>query len=583
MKAGKAGLYHPDGIVMFEFNVFSGMKPALALHLLEQGQAEKAVNCLLESGEIRPLGGPGFVDYVPGKAATIFRYCDEWLIWPERVTLREGPIAGDSKKRIYGTDAQGAFVFCSEDETEANSLVNRYALGVPAPVAAPAVAVSGTPEDGAEIVSRAYVYTLVSDLGEEGPPSAPSQNVEVQKGQTVTIAGMNSSAAGYRPVSLMRIYRTVTGTETTEFQFVSEVQAGESSYTDTKVDSDLAEVLPSRYWIPAPEGLSGLTALPGNMFAGFKGNEIFLSEPGYPHAWPDGYSMSVPHRIVAMEAAGNTLVVLTEANVHTITVDDPALAVPSKLDGYLPCTSAAGVAASPLGVIFPSLDGLYLVEPGAAPRRLTSGVFTEKDWRKLQPETFNAVWYAGQYICFHAPSNGFVFNPSSLLLSNLGFHCKALAVEPEGRLLHVAYPVVNRTAICLWDGSEFTLRSQWVSGEMRVREPINMEAAVLVADYDSAPEYPFLKEELQYSCLGSEGAGSVCLGGDSQSIYRNLPKGEVHFVLKADGREVYFKKVTGPEPFILPAGYLATRFQMEITTDIPVSRVAMATGLGDLL
>lgn len=334
---------------MFEINVFSGMKPALAAHLLEVGQAVSAVNCLLDSGELRPLGGLLKMAAVQGRTGTIYRYRNQWLSWEKRVTLRTGPIAGDHKERVYGTDDRGAFIFCSDDELDRNGLVNRYALGMPAPEAAPQVAGSGTGEDEADIVSRVYVYTLVSDLGEEGPPSPPSAVVDVKKGQSVTVSNLSAEAEDYRPVKLIRIYRTVTGTESAEFQFVAELEASETSFIDTVTDSDTGEVMPSRYWVPAPEGLSGLTSLPGNMFAGFKGNEIYVSEPGFPHAWPDGYSMSVPHKIMAMESTGNTLVVLTGANVHTITIDDPSLAVPSRLDGYLPCTSAAGVVASPLG------------------------------------------------------------------------------------------------------------------------------------------------------------------------------------------------------------------------------------------
>ncbi|WP_031484411.1 hypothetical protein [Maridesulfovibrio frigidus] len=568
---------------MFEVTVFSGMKPALASHLLEPGQAETAVNCLLESGEIRPLGGLLKVDSIQGAAGTIYRYQDKWLSWVGRVILRDGPIAGDQKERVYGTDDEGAFLFCNDDELENSSIKNRYSLGVPSPDSVPLVTVSGTGIEDTDIVSRVYVYTLVSDLGEEGPPSAPSAVVDVQEGQTVNVSGLNSVAEGFRPISLIRIYRTVAGTESAEFQFVTEFEAGTASFADSVPDSDTAEVLVSRYWEPAPQKLQGLTSLPGNMFAGFKGNEVFLSEPGYPHAWPDSYGMSVPHEIVAMESTGNTLVILTRANVHTITVDDPSMSVPNRLDGYLPCTSAAGVVASPFGVIFPSLNGLYLVQPGSAPQNITAGIFSEKDWRELNPDSFNGVWHAGQYICFHKPGAGFVFDPLSKLLTKLGFHCTALTVEPEGRLLHVAYPAGTQTIINQWDGSDFSLRSEWVSGEMRNQEPVNMEAAIVTADYANAPDDSFLKQPLELSCIGSDMAGAVCLGGDSNSFYRVQRKGEVHFILTADGRQVFEGRVKTDSPFILPAGYLATRFKFGVVSDIPVSKVAIASAMGDLL
>ena len=568
---------------MFEVNVFSGMRPALASHLLERGQAETAVNCLLDSGELRPLSGPLKVESIQGNAGTIFHYKDKWLSWPSRVILLDGPIAGDEKKRVYGTDDEGAFLFCNDDEFEKSSLKTRYALGVPSPESVPLVSVSGTGIEDKDIISRVYVYTLVSDLWEEGPPSAPSAVVDVQEGQTVNVSGLSSVAEGFRPISKIRIYRTVTGTEKAEFQFVTELDAGTVSFTDSVADLDTGEVMVSRYWNPAPQKLQGLTALPGNMFAGFKGNEVFISEPGYPYAWPDSYGMSVPHEIVAMESTGNTLVVLTRANVHIITVDDPNLSVPDRLGGYLPCTSAAGVVASPSGVIFPSLDGLYLVQPGSVPQNITAGIFTEKDWRKLKPDSFNAAWHAGQYICFHEPGAGFIFDPSSKLLTKLGFHCTALSVEPEGRLLHVAYPAGKQTVISLWNGSDFSLRSEWTSGEMRTSDTVNMEAAIVSADYANAPDDSFLDQPLEFSSIGSDMAGSVCLGGDSNSFYRVQRKGEVHFILTVDGKQVYNRQVKTDRPFILPAGYLGTRFQMGIISDIPVSKVDIDPAMGDLL
>ncbi|MBI9110315.1 hypothetical protein [Maridesulfovibrio ferrireducens] len=568
---------------MFEVTVFSGMKPALASHLLERGQAEIAVNCLLESGELRPLGGLLKVDSIQGAAGTVYRYLDKWLSWPSRVILRDGPIAGDQKKRVYGTDSEGAFLFCNSDEFEKSGLKSRCSLGVPSPNSVPVVTVSGTGVEDKDIVSRVYVYTLVSDLGEEGPPSVPSAVVDVQEGQIVNVSGLSSVAEGFRTISLIRIYRTVAGTEKSEFHFVKELEDGTVSFADSAPDSDTAEVMVSRYWEPAPQKLQGLTSLPGCMFAGFKGNEVFLSEPGYPHAWPDSYGMSVPHEIVAMESTGNTLVILTRANVHTITVDDPSLSVPNRLDGYLPCTSAAGVVASPFGVIFPSLNGLYLVQSGNAPQNLTAGIFTEKDWRELKPDSFNAVWHAGQYICFHEPGAGFVFDPSSKLLTKLGFHCTALTVEPEGRLLHVAYPAGTQTVINRWDGSDFSLRSEWLSGEMRTSEPVNMEAAIVSADYANAPDDIFLKQPLELSCVGSDMAGSVCFGGDSNSFYRAQRKGEVRFRLIADGQQVFEGRVRTDSPFILPDGYLAKRFQMGIVSDIPISKVDIDPAMGDLL
>ena len=82
-----------------------------------------------------------------------------------------------------------------------------YRLGVPAPDGAPTVAVSGTGNEGAIDITTAYVYTFVTEFGEEGPPSPPSEFVEFEEGQTrtVTLPSLHTGNYAFGSGSLVRV------------------------------------------------------------------------------------------------------------------------------------------------------------------------------------------------------------------------------------------------------------------------------------------------------------------------------------------------------------------------------------------
>ena len=69
-----------------------------------------------------------------------------------------------------------------------------------------------------------YVYTFVSAFGEEGPPSAASTVITTDDNMTVAISGLEtSSSKSNTNLIKKRIYRSNTGSNTTQFQFVGEV------------------------------------------------------------------------------------------------------------------------------------------------------------------------------------------------------------------------------------------------------------------------------------------------------------------------------------------------------------------------
>ena len=91
---------------------------------------------------------------------------------------------------------------------------------------------------------------------------------------------------------------------------------------DTSKNDELAEVIPSTYWIAPPDDdsstypdgpMKGLTALPNGIFAGFTGKRLCFSEAFCLMLGLLAYQNNTRRSIVGHSAVGNGLIVTTEA------------------------------------------------------------------------------------------------------------------------------------------------------------------------------------------------------------------------------------------------------------------------------
>ena len=163
-----------------------------------------------------------------------------------------GPIADDAFDRLYWTGQTFPRMASSTQITTGGSGAyprSSFRLGIEAPANTPAAASPTGTDDGTQIkYSTAYVYTFVSAFGEEGPPSAVSNVVTKVDGQSVVVSNLSTAAAKSNTnygsgVGTKRIYRSNTGSNTTDFQFVAEVSMATTSYTDSTNNDQLGEVI----------------------------------------------------------------------------------------------------------------------------------------------------------------------------------------------------------------------------------------------------------------------------------------------------------------------------------------------------
>lgn len=188
---------------------FSGIMPRKARRLLPDGNAQVASNCLMTSGNVTPIYGPLLVQEFTGIGSiqSVYRMfsgtTDYWLRWAADVDVAKGPISGDESFRIYFS----ADVFEPRVTDFATATASSpypagwYVLGVTPPVAA--ISVDGVTGGAGDSESRAYVYTFVTQWGEESAPSPVSNILAGFANGTWNLSGMNTAPLNTYTVSAL--------------------------------------------------------------------------------------------------------------------------------------------------------------------------------------------------------------------------------------------------------------------------------------------------------------------------------------------------------------------------------------------
>jgi len=433
---------------------------------------------------------------------------DQWFQWDEaNISAHQGPIINDTLGRLYWTGedypriSNYPIAIQSTTGPYPASSNGSYRLGVPAPASSQTPTVSkivATTWVGAQsyaqhkLVKReqnditnvyraksshtsaaaneppndtfwtdlgeldeqipndvSYVYTIVSNFGEEGPPSEASAAIQLVDNEDVTVTlnytagssvfnGYNISTSGGAKVY---IYRSNTGSKNTTFQFAGEVAFGTTTFTDYNTALTLAEVLPSTTWIHPPNDdtalyptgpLQQLTPLPNGMFAGFTGKRFCVSEPFLPHAWPIQYRITVDRTIVAIAATRNGIMALTDGKPAFVTGQNPSAMVSTSIDLAQACINKSSVVDMGDYVLYAGPDGLCRVE-NTQGQVLTEQQITPQQWNSstgiFRPSIIKAFRYENTYVAFWEDSGsygGWAYDPRRGVntLSNLSVSAK---------------------------------------------------------------------------------------------------------------------------------------------------------------
>lgn len=505
-----------------------------------------AVSWLHDSGQESPLSSTsGFVNAVDGSTKI-------------KVSHGEEAPEGCSKKRIYRqnvvTQSNGTFSapetsfrLVSEVPASQTTYVDTETAAAVSGRAAPTNPNALTPPDdffGAvgslqptrNAETRAYVYTYVSQYGEEGPPSEPSETVDIDPDYPVTVSNLSGAPTGNYNITKIHLYRTATAANgATQYQLVTDnIALGVGSYVDKVLQSSLAEVIPSTSWVAPPVDTQGLRMMANGIAIGWSQEKtIIFSEQYQPHAYPAKYRISVDYPVVGIAVFGQSAAVLTKGFPYLVGGVSPESMTLAKLPLEQACVSKRSIVETGNGVMYASPDGLVLISPGGADV-VTKGVLSQAQWQAYNPETIHGYWHESRYHGFSTVGGVvkmFVFDPSGqsavwceTTLSGFAAH----RVVQDDQL----YVLDSNGLQSLFGGSSLTYT--WRSKIGQLPSPGTMAFGQVVAD-----SYPVTMKVI------ADGASETYTASSSS-------------------------------PFRLKSGFLAREWQIEVTGTANITAVAIA-------
>jgi hypothetical protein len=575
---------------------FQGEIPRLIPRLLPDSAAQRATNARLESGGLTPYRKPKFIERITSPAAdvqTIYRNGTTWLAWDKLVYVAPGPVAAD-RLYVFGDGAPKMIV---------------AGTTYPLAMTTPPTALTATPggSGSGDVFTRVYVYTEVTGFGEESAPCPVSNQVNWQAGMTVTLSGFRAAPAG-RNITTQRIYRSQTTLSGTELFFIAERAASTANYVDSVPINDFAEPLPSLGWTPPPDDLTGLIPLPGGMMAAFRGKELWLCEPYQPHAWPDGYVLTMDYDIVALGAYGSTIVVATSGQPYIVNGQSPDSMAQEKLELNLPCINPRGMVDLGYAVAYPSHDGLVVASSSGA-RVVTDQLMARNDWLRTNPAAFVAEQFYGRYLASYTYTD-----PSGTVLEG-SFIIDLTGTEAA--MLRTAYRAdaawydieSGALFLCLgqdiyeWDaeGQENEVLS-WRSKTFILPKPTNFGVILVEGTTNTTPEEEAAIEAARQAALAANAAvfGDPSLGGDvngaavgmsgavnEMAVNHDILNrvGEPRYVsvsVYAGGRLVWSTDQLNVVSR-LPSGFKEQQWEIEVNANADIAQVTLAGTAQELM
>jgi len=485
-------------------SAFRGKRPYVRTqHLLGLSDASDCDDCIFESGLLRGVKDnteEQATDAAYNASKTLYQYpdTDDWYTFTADTDIATAVKTASDEILMY-TDGVNEPRMTNATLIGSGPTIGAYrTVGITAPTAAPTLVVGGTEDADPTFDTRTYVYTWVDEVsGMESPPSPVSDLVTLDEvGENVGVT-MSTTAPvdGTYNITHKRIYRTVTGTATTEYLFVKEITLATSAYIDSFLAAELSEALITDDWARPPTTMHGICAHPAGFFCGFEGNTLCFSEPAYYYAWPTKYRIDLEFPIVGMIPIGGYIAVMTEGVPYLVAGTSPYNMVPRKLDNYLPCVSKRSITDMGGYCIYAADDALVQVS-GQGATSISKGIYTRKQWQDSTPSGIFGTRWRGLYLAVY-PTYIDVWAPQApqIGITTINSVYKSRHVDPA---TGDVYFVDSTNAIVNFaeDSTSATTAWSWVSKPITFPQPLNMACirtlgsfggTITIEEDDSAP------------------------------------------------------------------------------------------------
>lgn len=549
---------------------FKGMVPRLDTHLLSGEYAEVALDVNLWHGTVKPFREKALCHALRQSTKSVF-YDD--CCWKEFDKCVDFARLNTTCSRQVVTGLFDYPASACSDECEPQW----KRLGVPCPGEGPSVELLGPLKEPEKCYSenfidsidyartnRTYVYTYVNECCDEGPPSYPSDNIDVDDGGRVMVSGFNVPPAEYGITSI-RLYRLASAFDMnntsienvmidekqslSEYFFVGEFPIGESVFIDELMDYELGYTLETQAYTEPPVGLQGVITVDGTQLAGFyDGNKIRFSMPNYPHVWQEADELTVPDTIqVLIEMNGNVIVLTCGAVYMVEPIKDcktvGCRVVHKTLENYplISCCGGHGYTMTPKGVVFVSVDGLILTD-GRQAQNITSQYFAPDDWKALLPDRMSVAYHRDSVYFFSE---------------------------------NVAYCLQFPVSLAQWENSNLIQLSD------RPKYAFSANEDLFLVEDDGVYRWGMGDRWRPYLWRGKKEISptQVNFAGAKVSRYNG---GDVKFKLFGDDLLVKEYDPMRTEKFRLPSGRRDVEFQLELSGTAEVYQVEVSTSYREL-
>lgn len=419
---------------------FLGAFPRIHNTKLKDTAAETALNVDVSSGVLRPFYQLNFKQKLNSigsetKGFHFYKFAnvEGFFQFPTNVDVAYSPIADDQYRRIYWSGDNrdnGHLLYSYTPKLTQGTIYNPsfwYRVGIPAPTIAPVLKEQSTTHTEEELEAlgdeaRIYVYTYVSETGEESAPSPASALIYSPHDQsTVTIDNLqtDTTASQGRILKYKRIYRSMTDSSgNADLYFVGQIAISATSFTDT-VDGDALNTndpLPSVNWDTPRQNMQGLGVTPKGVSYAFVDKFACFTEPYYPYVWPRDYEVTLQYDIVAMGHYENYILCATTATPFLISGIDPSSSSVDELPLNEACISKRSMVSMATCACYASPNGIVMAYGSTA--KLVSDAFFDKDtWTSLNPSSIHAVEHRGKYLFFYdngTKQGAYLFDPKAV-------------------------------------------------------------------------------------------------------------------------------------------------------------------------
>ena len=393
-----------------------------------------------------------------------------------------------------------------------------------------------------------------------------------------------------------RLYRSNTGSNTTDFQFVAELNMSTGFYNDNKNNDQLGEIIPSTFHIAPPDDnstlypngqMKGLTAIGNGIFAGFSGKRLCFSEPFLPHAWPVAYRITLEDEIVGISMAGNVLFIGTKGTNYIAAGTDPQAMTIQKLEAAEPLLYKRSLVDMGGYCIYSGPDGLIGVENGQV-TNLTQGLISPDQWKGtyvVQSAGMHEGKYVGQSSSAAQTPTGIIFDAraglnalttvSSLVLTtdNTRLYNKGFFTDPDTNELFVLNGGLAQNPMPTIQIEKFANNSSDIN---RYRT-LTFKSKEFVLPRPSSMN--FVKVEAD----SYAGAGvTVKVFGDGTEIFDATITASGSVFSATGSAPTAFSATTISEPILrLPTG-IHKVYQVEVTSANPVHEVCIGESIDEL-